>query len=474
MKKISVLMLFTAMLLSCNKEAIQNHGTDTPAGQAVAEMSFSASIDITKAILNDDRSVSFSAGDEIAVFANGNKYKLTTAEGGATATFTGTCETADTYYALFPYSEDATISGGTISGVKLGTAEIVSAPGTFAPKHAIFVGKSTGGNFTLKSVVALLKLTVPASVTDLKEVAIFSRENTSLSASITGTFDVTPGDGAPAVTVTAKNGDDNTPHTTGIVAEAFLAPGNYYIPVLPATLTKGIDMKLTYEDGTTDRPANADAITFVSGKVYDLGSIRKVGGHVLFSFEKMETDWLKDKDNNIGGGNESSLSVADNPLVNDINSSARVMKVDMTTRPDGSGTSGVVKLKNIKHMPSGWFRTFFNAIQIKIYTAGDVYYPQGTIDADLGKGYKDIKPNRVNGITVTNQTEFNAAYKPDDWNVLEWDYSAINNGVAFTNTNKQGMSNIQFRFFRKDWANNNAARPDYQLLCYVDDIILLI
>ena len=484
MKKYVITLAILAAALSCTKEASVGESAENNRNVKLVEMTFTVSSEtdnaLTKAVMNPDRSVEFSPGDEIAVFANGNKYKFTTSAGGPDATFTGMGEIASVYYALFPYSENATISGGVISGVNLAQAASTSVTGTFAPRHAIFVAKSNTTALSFKSAVALLKLTVPATVTDLQAVSVFSRENTSLSAALSGTFDLTPGDGAPVVNVTAKNGAKDTPHTTGIEAEdrsagGTLAPGEYYIPVLPATLTKGLDMKLDYKDGTVDRPANPSAVTFQTGKVYNMGTVNKVGGYVLFSFENMATDYLKDKDKNIGGGNESSLSVADNPLPTDAtNTSAKVMKIDMTTRAEGSGTSGVVKLKNLSHMPSGWFRTFFNTIQIKIYTAGDIYYPQATIDADSGKGYKEIRPNRVNGVTVTSETEFKAAYKADGWNILEWDYTSINNGTAIPNNAKQGMVNIQFRFFRKDWTGNNAARPAYNLLCYVDDITLLI
>ena len=466
MKKYMIILAVLATALSCAKEAsIEN---DAQKGSAkLVPMTFTVSCD-TKAVLNNDGlSVSFSAGDEIAIFANGNKHKFTTLEGGATAVFTGTGEVADTYYALFPYSEDAGISEGTITGVNLGTSNTVTQPGSFAPKHAIFVAKSDDFTLEFKSVVALLKLTVPESVTDLKDVAVFNRTLTPLTdAAISGTFNVTPGDGAPTVVVTERNGDAETPHTSGIVApsESYLASGDYYIPVLPATLTKGLDMKLTYSD-FIGRSANGTAFTLAAGSVYNLGTVKKINGHVYNSFEGGVLN------ETITGGNTSSCSVVDNPLKNGNNSSNKVMKLDMTTRSEGSGTSGVIKINpiNTTRFPQTFFRTFFTKIQIKFYAAGDVYCPYGTIDADQGKGYSEIRPSRINGVTFSSEDEYINAFKTDDWNILEWDYSSI--GVD-NNSKKQNMVNFQFRLF-VNYAKANQSRPTKQLLCYIDDIAFL-
>lgn len=473
MKKSLIILAILATALSCAKEASVKDSAEKTSNANLQEMSFTASFEAdTKAVLNNDRSVSFAAGDRVAVFANGNKYEFTTAEGGANATFTGTGEAAATYYILYPYSDDATIDEGTITNVNLGTSDVASTPGTFAPQHAIFVAKTTSTSFVLKSAVALLKLTVPAEITDLKEVAIFNRQNTSapFTGAITGTFNVTPGDSAPVVEVTAKNGASGDPHTTGIVAPTgdALASGDYYIPVLPSVLTKGLDMKLTFK-GTdvlgaiNGRVARGGEFTFEAGKVYNLGTVYRMAGYVYNSFESGSVN------ETITGGNTSSVSVVDNPLVNGNNSSSKVMKLDMTTRPEESATSGVIKLNpiNTVRFPQTWFRTFFTGVRIKFYSAGDVYCPYFMVDADQGKGYSEIRPNRVNGTTISSEDDFNAAYVTDDWNVLEWDYSSI--GVS-DNSKKQNIANIQFRLF-VNYSKTSQSRPTKQLLGYVDDIV---
>ncbi len=470
------LIAIAALLASCTKEVV-NTENNTPSDKTnLVEISFTASVPETKALLNSDRSVSFSANDKIAVFANGNKYEFTTAAGGSNATFSGLVDAADvdagTFYALFPYSDNATISGDVISGVNLGTSDQVSAPGSFAPKHAIFVAKTTGTSFTFKSAVALLKITVPDNVTDLKEIAIFNRQNTSapFTGAISGTFNVTPGDGAPVVEVTEKNGASGDPHTTGIVAPSgeALAPGVYYIPVLPAELTKGMDMKLTFKGTSTEseitgRVANGLALTFEAGKVYNIGTVYRMAGFVYNSFENGVVG------ETITGGNTSSCSVVDNPKVNGNNGSSKVMKLDMTTRTEGSATSGVVKLNPISttKFPQTWFRTFFNGVKIKFYSAGDVYCPYFMVDADMGRGFTEVRPNRVNGKTINSESDFTDAFDPDDWNDLEWDYSSI--GVD-TNSTKQNIANIQFRFF-VNYSKTSQSRPTCKLLGYVDDIV---
>lgn len=470
MKQLSLTVIaIVALFCSCTKEAVQKDVTNDSHSNNLVEVTFTASIPETKAILNADRSVEFSANDEIAVFANGNKYKFTTTSGGANASFTGQMDevdaSSDTFYALFPYSDDAVwnTTDGKISNVTLAKYS-AATPGSFHAKQAVFVAKSTNLTLSFKSAVALLKVTVPDNVPDLKEIAIFNRQ-TALTGAITGVFDVTPADGTgtPVVEVTAKHGD---PHTAGLnVAgeQSYINPGVYYIPVLPSLLPYGLEIKLTFASApVTARAANGTTdMLLEAGKVYNLGAINKYNGFIYQGFESSNlpvgtklTDWT---------GND--VFVRENLHVTSINGSSKVMAMDMTNRSETSATSGYLDhtISLIKFPASDnnrTFRKFFNSFSVKVYFGQDKYYPHML----WNKSGTATLPKYVNGNEITDKTSFDNAMVPDEWNTLEWTYGQFSGKSSF-----YGFDSVKIRFF-VDWDNNTLKREDgYNLLAYIDD-----
>lgn len=473
MKKTVIILTILAAALSCAKEASVKEPAEKNKNVNLVEMSFTVSSE-TKAVLKDDYSVEFVAGDKISIFANGTNYQFTTAEGGANAVFTGTGEEADTYYALYPYTEGATISEGTIQNVSISTGSDGTGTGTFNSKRAVAVAISNSKSLTFKQVTALLKLTVPAEVTDLKEIVFFNRDNGSSNkaGAITGTFNVTPVDGdAPTYEVT----------TAGFQA-GFVGPngssnpvpaGDYFIPVLPAQLTakKGIDLKLTFfnniegASGKDGRAFNGTGLKLERGKVYNLGVVKKTAE---FVYDNFESGTIAVPDNY--AGNTNALSVIDNPVSTDINSSAKVLKNDMSG--SSSSTSGYIDLKTgtdaygyIK-FPSS-VRDKYDKIRMKIYLGTNAYYPR------LRRGSNTAAlPAKLNGAAITDEASWNAAVKTDDWNVLEWNASQIDGGW----TNWSNMSTLQLRPFVQ-WSGENVSGFDDVInnrLIYIDDITFVL
>lgn len=468
MKKSVIILAILAAALSCTKEASLKEPAEKNKNVNLVEMSFTVSPE-TKAVLKDGYKVEFAAGDKISIFANGTNYQFTTAEGGANAVFTGTGEEATTYYALYPYNADATIDAGTIQNVSIGSGSAGTGTGTFNSQRAVAVAISNSTSLTFKQVTALLKLTVPAEVTDLQEIIVFNRDNgdANKAGAITGTFNVTPVAGDdPTYEVTTPN------FQTGFVApsgsENPVPAGDYYIPVLPAQLTakKGLDLKLTFfnnidgASGKNGRAFNGTGLKLERGKVYNLGVVKKTAEYVYENFESGAAISSDDYT-----GNTGALAVIENPVKTAANGSNYVMKNDMS---ESSGsTSGYIQVKTASNngytkFPSS-VRGNYDKIRIKMYLGTNAYYPRVRRGSDAA-----VRPALLNGVAITNQASWEEAVKTDDWNILEWNISQLVSGW----TSLSNMQTIEFRPF-VNWDGSNTSgfnETNNNRLIYVDDI----
>lgn len=478
MKKILVISAVSALaLMACTKEMAPKAGTTGTDASELVEMSFTASAASVKTILNNDRSVSFKENEEIAVFAEGDStpYKFTTAAGGSTATFTGSAPAASKYYAAFPFNTALSLNGDTIEGFVMAKSSDGTGAGTYNSKKAFAVAVTTGDVFNFKQVCALLKITVPAEVTDLKEINIFNRDEatTNTAGALTGNFNVTVSDsGAPTVTVTSPL------FQTGVVGpngSSQAAPaGDYYIPVLPAQLTskKGIDLKITFMDSFVGRAFSGVGLKLESGHVYNLGTLKKTDEFVENGFE---TKNIEKFTGNSNGALGSALSVVENPFKTATNPSDWVLKDDMSeTTSDTSGYFEIASGTEALYIrfPSS-VRGFYNRIRVKMYLGTNEYYPR-IKRASITPPW----PAKINGVDLNgadnaaNKVIWDANVKTDDWNVLEWNASQMDTGwSSFSN-----LATYQFRPFTT-WDEKSVSGFDATTnnrCVYIDDITFVL
>lgn len=462
MKKILYLIAISAICLSACTKEVQQEDTESKESKDLVMLTFTASSEFTKAYLNSDRSVSFRAGDKISVFANGTNYELTTTEGGDKAVFSGLGEVAATYYALYPYSATATIDGDKIQNVSIGTGSDGSGAGTFNSKRAVSVAVTTGEDLHFKQITALLRFTVPADVTDLDEVVMFNRDNSgsNLAGAISGTFNVTPSaDGRPVVEVTTAKFQAGIKGPTS--GEAFPA-GDYYLPILPATLTdtKGFDLKLTFKDGFVGRVFSGVSRTFEACQVYNIGTIRKVDEFVDNGFEQQNiTDYT---------GNTGALSVIENPFKTSVNPSNYVLKNQVS----GTGpTSGYIEIASgaaagLRKFPSS-VRGNYDKIRIKIYLGNNAYYPR------LRRASTDAPAAKINGVPVDSKATWDANVRTDDWNILEYNASDMTSG--WTSFGSLATYQIRPMVNYDDGSNVSGYDEDTNNRCvYIDDITFVL
>lgn len=470
MKKIFFAFAILALAASCAKEAAAPDNGGKNGNKELVEMSFTVSSELVKAGLNSDRSVSFKKDDAISIFANGTNYKFTATEAGADVTFTGSAEEASVYYALYPYTSGATIDGSTIKGASIQSGSQGTGTGGFNSKQVVLVASTTGTHLYFRQVCALLKITVPADVTDLKEIVGFNRDNGSsnLAGAISGTFDIALGDNdEPTVTVTTPKFQIGIVGPSG--SSSPIPAGDYYIPVLPAQLTvkKGIDLKLTYMDSFVSRAFNGNGLKLQSGKVYDMGTVKKTDIFVENSFETGNISYFV-TDNKDANGNKA-ISIVENPYKTSINPSDHVLCDNMYTKT--GGTSGYFEIQTGNdagyiRFPSS-VRGFYGTLRIKMYLGTNAYYPR------IKRGSNNpALPKYLNGVEVTSQGVWNTNVKTNDWNILEYTPDMIDSGwTDFTN-----IASYQIRPF-VNYDGSNTSGFDEQTnnrLIWIDDITFVL
>ena len=188
-------------------------------------------------------SIVWSSDDKLSVFDGGNANKELTLYSGAgttSGTFKGEVDTeSDSYVALHPYQSAATINSDrtVISGVTLKSSQTATA-GSFDPEAALMTAVEADGTLNFKNVVGYVKVTPEF---DCSKISLISNSSSDVLA---GTVDVTltGSDGTPSAA--ASSGASDASDTVSIEGE-ITAGNEYYIAVLPATLSSGFRLVFT-------------------------------------------------------------------------------------------------------------------------------------------------------------------------------------------------------------------------------------
>lgn len=230
-----------ASAVSCSEK--ENEG---PVLSERVPMQFTAgtpSLDTKTAIASDGKSVVWSEGDIIAVFdGQTNKFELVDGAGTSSGKFNGFALPDGEYHALYPYSEDASMSGSVISAT-LPSVQYSTADGMFDTMLNPAVAKADGTGLEFDHVAGMLKINLEGVDGAVKSISLTADKN--LAGDYTVNMSSEPYTAA-AVTSDAEN--------TGVQLVAAndgnLAAGPYYIVVLPGNYT---NLKLTVNmaDGST-------------------------------------------------------------------------------------------------------------------------------------------------------------------------------------------------------------------------------
>ena len=416
MKKIFVLLSMVAICMSCAKEMNPAGNEDQSSNTGKREFVATMENVGTKTALDADLNVKWSKGDIISVFdETGKNFKFETQNTGSSVVFTQVTEgemIGSTFYAVFPYNESATLSGNVIS-TKMNTANYTASPGDFSKSwHNIMTAKSSGNELKFKNLASLVKFEIPEGL----ELASFYFSATNV---IAAAVDVAVGDdGVPSVSSrsTESYGTTISPREGNT-----LAPGVYYMPILPGTY-KNFRLALTWASGDVKQSDafSLDQFTAERNKVVNIGTLydnREYYKWITFENQKMHSAiayWQ-------GKGDIDNFTIIDNPWKFTANSSSKVVKMDASSFNEPHGGFDV-NISEINPSVKGRIKALKFQMFVTLANAGK-YYPR----LELSSSEK-ILPSSINGKKPTGdtwtQSEFKNAMNTDGWNTFSFPIDA--------------------------------------------------
>lgn len=273
MKKINI--FFAAALLlaaSCAKEQIPSTSNEPK----LVEKTFVADAAMTKTSLVGGSKVVWTEGDKISVFDNksnaNNPFESSSINGNG-ACFTGyVAEGATEYVAVYPYrygtSYDATNKKITTTYPIIQKA----VKGSFDNNLNVSVAVSNGETLQFKNIGALLKVTIPEGLTNVRAISL-ANESTRMS----GKFVVAlAADGT--FTVTGDGNDTNASREVSLDNGGQpMEPGDYYIVVMPGTYKKMFLAVTTMTDELYVKFSTKENVVIASNQVINLGEAPSAG-----------------------------------------------------------------------------------------------------------------------------------------------------------------------------------------------------
>ena len=256
-----VILGLVVIISSCSKEV-----DDEVSGTSKVRMEFRAGIDaVSRTVLTENNEVEWEADDAISLFDSDSNNKFTTSTSGPSVTFTGTAQgNLETYYALYPYNENAMISGSEITTTL--SAEQTALAGSFAKMLNPSVAKSGADKLlNFKNACAVVKFTLGAGVTNVVKAMFRGNDGEALA----GTLKIDVSDSAPVTMVETGEG-------TGVTLtsnEGFVTGTDYYFVVAPLELKKGITLVLYDRNGKEWKRRSGNTVALTAGHILNLGNI---------------------------------------------------------------------------------------------------------------------------------------------------------------------------------------------------------
>ncbi len=216
--KLLAMFALGACAVSCSDEEENGQG---PRQVPMAFNVTNAGDDFERTLVGEDGlTVEFVEGDLLSVLDGTYNNRFKAAESGVTVTISGKVAEADTYYALYPYQEGASLTeDGNIANVVVPATQ-TATEGTFDPNAAIAVGKTANQcNFRMKNVCSYIRFNATKDCSYVSFADMAGR-------AVAGTVTVNPATGeVVTVTETSKK----------VFLRNVKAGKVYYIAVLPGT-----------------------------------------------------------------------------------------------------------------------------------------------------------------------------------------------------------------------------------------------
>lgn len=255
-------------LVSCSSE----NGEIVADNETNKLMTFTATqegdaVNTKTALYSDGKTIQWEEGDKISIFdGKGNQaFELKTGAGTNSATFEGTASEAETYTAIYPYQQNATLSDGNVTNVTLPATQ-KAIEGGFDPTAALMIAQSINTSLQFKNVVGYVKVKPNFACSKIV------LRSGSASEYLAGTGTLTYNSNVPTL-------DFTTSKSHSITLEGNIkSEKTYYIAVPTTQLTAGWTISFTTSDRSNvyTRKSIKD-ITFTRNKVINLGDFKTEG-----------------------------------------------------------------------------------------------------------------------------------------------------------------------------------------------------
>ncbi|MGN0190762.1 MAG: hypothetical protein ACI39U_03830, partial [Candidatus Cryptobacteroides sp.] len=258
-KSIFFAALIAVTTISCNKE-------NAEVGREIVALSFETnskevSEPGTRTVLNGNVQTFWNGEEKMSLF-DGVQNALFTASvptPSANATFSGKAYKSESYIALYPYNETATLTDGIIS-TSIPTFQ-KAVLGSFDPAAALLVGQTSSSELVLTNICAFLKITIPSDkYVDAIEI---SGNGTGIAGDISINVNSRSVSGATSDYVRIANEDNSK-----------LNPGTYYAVIAPGTLGDGVAVTLhNSEAWRSYTKETVESRTLVGNRIYDMKTV---------------------------------------------------------------------------------------------------------------------------------------------------------------------------------------------------------
>ncbi len=273
-------MILAGSALVCAVSCAEKESLEPAPSDARVPMTFTAEAPATKTALQDDGQVFWTEGDAIGIFdgsAGISKFTATNADGASsTAEFSGSAVPGADYYAIYPYSEDASFSGNILSSIL--PAEQHYVEGTFETMLNPSAAKASGGSPSLffSNVASILQVNLSA-IPDgktVREIKVTANESVAGAYTVDMSKDeyaaAASGETVSSITYKAETGS--------------LPAGVYNIVLLPGTYSE-MKLFIVFDDCSYVKMAlkddNAETMTLSASKIakVDISSIPESAIH---------------------------------------------------------------------------------------------------------------------------------------------------------------------------------------------------
>ena len=263
-KYIQSMMAFAAIVsfASCSSE---DNNTTIENESATKVMTFTATQEgneaSTRAILSGTN-IHWESKDKISLlYSSENKqFTLTGGAGSTSGKFSGVAEQSTSYTAVYPYQENASLSGDDVTNVTLPATQ-TATDNSFDKNAALMMAQSNSTTLNFKNAVSFVKVTPQF---DCTKIELEAAEGSSDILAGKGTLNWNGGN--PKINITEETSKTIT--LNGSIAK----DKSYYIVVPTGTLNRMWKITFTAYDGKKYTRYSSKLLTIERNKIINLGN----------------------------------------------------------------------------------------------------------------------------------------------------------------------------------------------------------